>query len=74
MNAKLCLLAVIVLSMAVVGVASAGLPPQPDPIPEFPTVSVPVIAILGLLFFFSYCKRRNEEHRKENEHELERGE
>ena len=28
-------------------------------IPEFTTISIPVAAILGLLFFFSYRKRRN---------------
>jgi thermitase len=31
-----------------------------NPIPEFATIAIPVAAILGLLFFFNYRKRRKE--------------
>ncbi len=58
-----------------VGVAAAGDPvqPPPDPIPEYPSISIPVVGILGLLFFFSYRKRRKEEVRKEQDNDFEVG-
>ena len=31
-----------------------------NPIPEFSTIAIPIAAILGLLFFFNYRKRRKE--------------
>lgn len=31
-------------------------------IPEFPTIALPVVSILGLLFFFNHRKRRREEN------------
>lgn len=33
---------------------------QPEPIPEFSTIALPVASILGLLFFFNNRKRREE--------------
>lgn len=33
---------------------------RPRPVPEFSTIAIPVVAILGLLFFFNYRKRRRE--------------
>ena len=33
---------------------------DPEPIPEFSTMVIPVAAILGLLFFYNYRKRRRE--------------
>lgn len=40
-------------------ITSCGGPsPPPTPIPEFATLALPVASILGLLFFFSYRKRR----------------
>ena len=69
-----CLLSVFVLSIAMVGIVSADMPgPSPDPIPEYPTISIPVVGILGLLFFFSYRKRRKEEDRKEQDNDFEVG-
>jgi len=35
-------------------------PTQPAPIPEFSTMAIPVVSILGLLFLFNYRKRRRE--------------
>jgi len=35
-------------------------PTPPNEIPEFSTIVIPVASILGLLFFFSYRKRRGE--------------
>jgi len=32
-----------------------------EAIPEFSTIAIPVASILGLLFFFNYCKRRREQ-------------
>ena len=69
-----CLLSVFVLSIAMVGIVSADMPgPSPDPIPEYPTISIPVVGILGLLFFFNYRKRRKEEVTKEKDSDLEDG-
>ena len=31
------------------------------PIPEFSTIAIPVVSILGLLFFFNHHKRRKEQ-------------
>ena len=72
MKAKLCLLTVFVLCIAMVGIVSADIPI--DPIPEYPTISIPVVGILGLLFFFSYRKRRKEEITKEQDNDFEVGE
>lgn len=33
---------------------------EPEPIPEFSTMAIPVVSILGLLFLFNYRKRRRE--------------
>jgi len=44
-----------------------------NPIPEFPAISIPVVAILGLLFFFSYRKRRKGEDTKEKTQDFEVG-
>ena len=33
---------------------------DPEPIPEFSTIAIPVAAILGLLFLYNYRKRRRE--------------
>ena len=71
MKAKLCLLTVFVLCMAMVGIVSADLPV--DPIPEYPSISIPVVGLLGLLFFFNYRKRRKEEVTKEKDNDLEDG-
>lgn len=70
-----CLLSVFVLSIAMVGVVSALEDPDdpPDDIPEFTTISIPVVAILGLLFFFSYRKRRKGEDTKEKTQDFEVG-
>ena len=34
--------------------------PNPDPIPEFSTIAIPVASVLGLLFLFSYRRHRRE--------------
>ena len=31
-----------------------------NPVPEFTTIAIPVAAILGLLFFYNYRKRKEE--------------
>jgi hypothetical protein len=54
-----------------VGIVSADIPI--DPIPEYPTISIPVVGILGLLFFFNYRKRRKEEVRKAQDNDFEVG-
>ncbi|MEA3487917.1 MAG: PEF-CTERM sorting domain-containing protein [Euryarchaeota archaeon] len=33
---------------------------DPEPIPEFSSIAIPVVSILGLLFFYNYRKRRRE--------------
>lgn len=54
-----------------VGVVSADLTPPSGEIPEYPTISIPVVGILGLLFFFNYRKRRKEEATKEKDNNFE---
>ena len=56
-----------------VGVAAAIDPPPPGEIPEYSSISIPVVGILGLLFFFSYRKRRKEEATKELDNDFEVG-
>jgi hypothetical protein len=34
---------------------------EPEPIPEFSTIAIPVAGILGLLFFYNYRKHRGKE-------------
>jgi len=34
---------------------------EPEPIPEFSTIAIPVAGILGLLFFYNYRKHRRKE-------------
>ncbi|MFZ2071454.1 MAG: PEF-CTERM sorting domain-containing protein [Halobacteriota archaeon] len=40
-------------------------------IPEFPAISIPVVAILGLLCFFNYRKHKKEQDAKEKTQDLE---
>ena len=36
-------------------------PQETNPIPEFATIAIPVVSILGLRFLFNHCKRRIEQ-------------